>query len=58
MKSALSVAVLAIVGAVDLGKKSMEFQSKKSFIAWNDEEDLSTPFEHKSHDSEVMKGLS
>ena len=42
----------------DLGKKSMQFQSKKTFIAWNDEEDQSTPYEHKSHDSGVMKGLS
>jgi hypothetical protein len=59
MKSALSIAVLALVGAIDLGKKSMESQVKKSFIAWDDEEDLTAPYEqHRTHESGVMKGLS
>jgi len=60
MKAVLSLAVLALIGAVDLDKRS---RNDKGDLAWNDDEDDSAitgeqSIAHQAFDTELLRGLS
>ena len=74
MKAILSLAVLALIGAVDIEKKSKDFSvltsqdmvgnNKKGDLAWNNDEDDESyitgeqNIAHVAFDTEMLRGLS